>query len=85
MKTVILSTSPYMNQSYEQGIEVALNLAEASQAVQVIMVGDFEQAYFNANSQAIFKKKLKQLALFDVPCLSSKDVHAHIDDGVLNF
>lgn len=85
MKTVILSTSPYSSQSYEQGIEVALNLAEAEQLVQVLLVGDFEQAYFNSQDQAVFRKKLKQLALFDIPCVSTKEEHAYLDDGVLTF
>lgn len=85
MKTVILSSSPYSSQSYEQGIEVALNLAEAEQTVQVLLVGDFERAYLNSQDQAVFRKKLKQLALFDIPCLSTKDVNVSLVGGALTF
>ena len=85
MKTVILSSSPFVSQSYEQGIEVALNLAEAEIGVRVLLAGDFARAIKSSKAESIFVKKLKQLELFDIPCLTPSDPIDNFDDGALTF
>ena len=41
MKLVIFASDPVIKSTYEQGIEVALNLAEAEIPVKTVMTGDF--------------------------------------------
>ena len=65
MKLVILQSSPAEGR-YEQGIEVALNLAESGAEFAVLLAGDFDAACRGAPDDAVFKKKLKQLELFDL-------------------
>lgn len=67
MKWVILSSDPYKSNDYEQGLEVAMNLAEAELPVTVLQCGAFARALVNAPEDAVFKKKLKQLELFEIP------------------
>lgn len=67
MKWVILSSDPYKSGAYEQGLEVAMNLAEAEIPVTVLQCGDFAHAVMRGAADAVFKKKLRQLELFEIP------------------
>lgn len=63
---VVLSSSPYLGFAYEQGLEIALNLADAQYPVKVLIDEDLEQCLM-ADTQAFdFAKKLKQLDLYEV-------------------
>ncbi len=87
MKTVILASDPYTSQSYEQGIEVALNLAEAGIEVQVVAASDFLRAYEGIKPDCVILKKLNQLELFDIPVISRVDDCCIFepDAGVMSF
>ena len=87
MKLVIFALDPVIKSTYEQGIEVALNLAEAEIPVKTVMTGDFFRAYQNADADSVFRKKIKQLALFDLELLTPENLGAllKISDGVMSF
>ncbi len=87
MKTVILASDPYTSQSYEQGIEVALNLAEAGIEVQVAVASDFQRIYEGMDPESVILKKLNQLELFDIPVISGVDDCCIFgpDAGVMSF
>lgn len=87
MKLVIFASDPIIKSTYEQGIEVALNLAEAEIPVKTVMTGDFYRAYLNSDADSVFRKKIKQLTLFDLELLTSENLAAlfKISDGVMSF
>ena len=39
----------------------------------------------SSKAESIFVKKLKQLELFDIPCLTPSDPIDNFDDGALTF
>lgn len=87
MKTILLASDPYTSQSYEQGIEVALNLAEAGIEVQVVLASDFLRSYECMKEDSLILKKLNQLALFDIPVTAGIDdcCILDMDAGVMSF
>ncbi len=87
MKTILLASDPYTSQSYEQGIEVALNLAEAGIEVQVVLASDFLRASECMKEDSLILKKLNQLELFDIPVIKGIDdcYILNMNDGVMSF
>ncbi|HAH70817.1 MAG TPA: hypothetical protein DCL74_03575 [Succinivibrionaceae bacterium] len=87
MKLIIFASDPVFRATYEQGIEVALNLAEAELPVKAVMIGDFYRSYQNAAPNAVFRKKIKQLELFSLELLPPQNLTALLkkSDGVMSF
>lgn len=70
---VVISSNPIKSVSFEQGIEVALNLADAELEVQVLLEGDFLEYVQSSASEDVVIKKLKQLFLYEVEvCVKGK-------------
>ena len=62
---IVISSNPNGGYLYEQGIEVALNLADAMTDVTVLAEGEFLRNLDNSDTN-IFTKKLKQCELYDI-------------------
>lgn len=71
MIVVALESDPYKYNFYEQGLDVAMTLADLEQEIEVVLSGDFANAAAGADNNVIFKKKLLQLELFDIKCISA--------------
>ena len=86
MKTILIASDPYISQSYEQGIEVALDLAEAGVEVEVVVTSDFERCYEGISPDSQILKKMSQLALFDIPVIiGCGDSSVLSTEGVMSF
>ncbi len=86
MKIIVLASDPYTSQSYEQGIEVALNLKEAGIEVQVALASDFYRAYEGMKEYSVILKKLDQLDLFGISVVPGFcDCSIFDEDGVMSF
>lgn len=73
MILIVIASSPITDNLYEQGIETALNLADAEIEVSVLIEGEFLNCV-EANPQCIGAKKLGQCKLYDVSVYSQRNV-----------
>lgn len=73
MILIVIASSPVTDNLYEQGIETALNLANAEIEVSVLIEGEFLNCV-EANPQCIGAKKLGQCKLYDVSVYSQRKV-----------
>lgn len=73
MILIVIASSPVTDNLYEQGIETALNLADAEIEVRVLIEGEFLNCV-EANPQCIGAKKLGQCKLYDVSVYSQRKV-----------
>lgn len=73
MILIVIASSPVTDNLYEQGIETALNLADAEIEVSVLIEGEFLNCV-EANPQCIGAKKLGQCKLYDVSVYSQRKV-----------
>lgn len=73
MILIVIASSPVTDNLYEQGIETALNLADAEIEVSVLIEGEFLNCV-EANPQCIGAKKLGQCMLYDVSVYSQRKV-----------
>lgn len=73
MILIVIASSPVTDNLYEQGIETALNLADAEIEVSVLIEGEFLKCV-EANPQCIGAKKLGQCKLYDVSVYSQRKV-----------
>lgn len=69
MILIVISGSPLTDTLYEQGIETALNLADAEIEVSVLLEGDFLDCIW-ANPECVGAKKLGQCKLYEVSVYS---------------
>lgn len=73
MILIVISSSPVIDNLYEQGIETALNLADAEIEVSVLIEGEFLNCV-EANPQCTGAKKLGQCKLYEVSVYSQSKV-----------
>lgn len=73
MILIVIASSPVTDNLYEQGIETALNLADAEIEVSVLIEGEFLNCV-EANPKCIGAKKLGQCKLYDVSVYSQRKV-----------
>lgn len=73
MILIVIASSPVTDNLYEQGIETALNLADAEIEVSVLIEGEFLSCV-EANPQCIGAKKLGQCKLYEVPVYSQRKI-----------
>ena len=73
MILIVIASSPVTDNLYEQGIETALNLADAEIEVSVLIEGEFLNCV-EANPQCIGAKKLGQCKLYDVSVYSQRKI-----------
>lgn len=83
MIVITLESDPLKVSFYEQGLDIAMTLVDLEQDVKVVILGAFAQACAMADESAVFRKKLLQLELFDIECISAA---ANADDknGLVN-
>ena len=73
MILIVIASSPVTDNLYEQGIETALNLADAEIEVRVLIEGEFLNCV-EANPRCIGAKKLGQCKLYEVPVYSQRKI-----------
>lgn len=73
MILIVIASSPVTDNLYEQGIETALNLADAEIEVSVLIEGEFLSCV-EANPQCTGAKKLGQCKLYEVKVYSQRKV-----------
>ncbi|MBO6257958.1 MAG: hypothetical protein J6M93_01270 [Succinivibrio sp.] len=73
MIVIALESDPLRDVSYEQGLDIAMTLADLEQEVKVVILGAFAAACAKEDAHAVFRKKLLQLDLFDIECISAID------------
>lgn len=73
MILIVIASSPVTDNLYEQGIETALNLADAEIEVSVLIEGEFLNCV-EANPQCIGAKKLGQCKLYGINVYSQRKV-----------
>lgn len=73
MILIVIASSPVTDNLYEQGIETALNLADAEIEVSVLIEGEFLNCV-EANPQCIGAKKLGQCKLYVISVYSQRKV-----------
>lgn len=79
MILIVISSSPLTDNLYEQGIETALNLADAEYDVSVLVEGEFLNS-IEANPQCVGAKKLGQCRLYGVEVYAQR----HIQSDFIN-
>ncbi len=68
MVLIVLASSPFESTFYQQGIEAALNIADAREgSVSVLLSGDFLKSLNTLTLKQDHVKKLGQFELFEVP------------------
>lgn len=73
MILIVISTSPLKSSIYIQGIEAALNIAEAeSEPVSVFLDSEFSLSINQSSQNDEHVKRLKQLFLFDIDVYSDR-------------
>lgn len=76
MITLILSSSPLYSDSFEQGLNVALNLDELGQRCQLVLDGEMLCYCEQAPAQDEVLRKLTQIELFGLSLLAAREVEA---------
>ena len=66
MRLIILASSPVLENTWEQGLELALNLAEMGEECTVLLEHEFMYACAWNDPEVGFVKKLSQLELYEV-------------------
>ncbi len=75
MVLVVLQTSPYQSSIYIQGIESALNLADAeADVINVLIDGEYLESIHENTLNKEFVKRLGQLSIYEIPVYSSKPI-----------
>lgn len=76
MRLIILASSPVLENTWEQGLELALNLAEMGEKCTVLLEHEFMYACAWNDPEADFMKKLGQLELMEVPVYAGTRLRA---------
>lgn len=82
MYLIVISSNPNNSSSYEQGLEIAMTTADFEKEIAVLLEGDFEEQC-EVSDLTVFKKKLKQLSLFDIDIFSSKKL-PNVESKIIN-
>ncbi len=74
MLLIVFSSHPACGMRFEQGLEVALTAADLELEVEILFEAECAQFLMQAAAETDSVKKLGQLGLYDLSCMSTEPI-----------